>query len=170
MIRIVTLLTLFLSTFVQADSGQFEQSKLFAGFKQAFVSTGQYTLDDDQLLWHTMTPVESQLKIDATGVYERQANGEYAAQLQTGTYGALLPALLAQDDTALAQFFSAESVAPPESLSESALECVQLVPTVAELKSLFSHFISCAHEQEVAFIGLYEDNGTATEITLTPDR
>ncbi|MEO2268495.1 hypothetical protein V1358_14395 [Pseudoalteromonas sp. YIC-656] len=167
--RLLILLALAISTCAHADSGRFEQSKLFAGFKQAFVSTGQYSLEDEQLVWHTITPIESQLKIDATGVYERQADGEYTAQVQTGPYGALLPALLAQDEQALAQFFNSQLIPSPEPLSEKSLECVQLEPKTAELQSIFSHFVSCAQARNVVFIGLYEGNGTSTEITLTPD-
>ena len=172
MIRALALTLTLIATanaFAAAEQGKFEQSKLFAGFQKPFISQGQYTLSDEQLVWHTKQPVVSELKIDASGVYERQSDGTYTQQANTGPYGALLPALLAQDTHALERYFSTEAVAPPAALAAQNDECVQLTPVTGELKSVFSHFISCAQQSQVRFIGLYEGNGTTTEIILTPD-
>ncbi|WP_105201464.1 LolA family protein [Pseudoalteromonas sp. T1lg10] len=152
---------------VQSEHGNFSQAKTFAGFNQPFISKGEFTLSSEQLLWHTLTPIDSLLKIDGDGVFERQADGQFRRQGQSGPYSSLLQALLAQDQAQLAQFFTSSEAQPPASLLESAYSCQQLEPITQELKGLFSHFISCLDSQErVRFIGLYEHSGTVTEISL----
>ncbi|WP_105258740.1 hypothetical protein [Pseudoalteromonas sp. T1lg88] len=107
------------------------------------------------------------LKIDGDGVFERQADGQFRRQGQSGPYSSLLQALLAQDQAQLAQFFTSSEAQLPASLLESAYSCQQLTPITQELKGLFSYFISCLDSQErVRFIGLYEHSGTVTEISL----
>ncbi|MEM0515868.1 hypothetical protein WCN91_10670 [Pseudoalteromonas sp. YIC-827] len=155
---------------VQSEQGTFSQAKTFAGFNQPFISQGEFTLSDEQLLWHTLTPIDSLLKIDGDGVFERQADGQFRRQGQSGPYSSLLQALLAQDKTQLAQFFTSSEAESPASLLEKEYSCQQLTPITQELQSLFSHFISCLDSQaQVRFIGLYEHSGTATEISLTPE-
>ncbi|WP_105254607.1 LolA family protein [Pseudoalteromonas sp. T1lg75] len=152
----------------QPERGRFSQAKIFAGFNQPFISQGEFTLSSEQLLWHTLTPIDSLLKIDGDGVFERQTDGQFRRQGQAGPYSRLLQALLTQDQQQLTQFFTSSEAELPASLLEKDYSCQQLTPITQELQSLFSRFISCADgDTRVRFIGLYEHSGTATEITLS---
>ena len=170
MTKWLSVLMMLCSFMTAAQQGQFEQHKHFAGFDNAFVSTGSYRLTAQQLWWHTQTPIENVLRIDGEGVFERQGEDQFVKQAQSGAYSSLLQALLQQDPQQLAQFFISGPATRPERIAAKPWSCLKLLAQSQELKSLFTHLISCQdNQQQVRFIGLYERKGTRTEIILTPN-
>ncbi|MFY8275200.1 outer-membrane lipoprotein carrier protein LolA [Pseudoalteromonas sp. SSDWG2] len=157
------------STFAQTLNGSFVQAKTFAGFSQPFISKGTFSIDKQQLVWHTLSPIDTKLRIDPTGVYERNKDGEYTLQTQTGSYGSLLQALLLQDSHKLESYFSIELLHEFPHFKDANGRCVKLLPSTSELQNMFTHFVSCSVDEQVRFVGLYEVSNAVTEINLTVD-
>ena len=137
---------------------QFSQRKQLQGLPVALQSSGYIELQQNELLWHTKVPVDSQLKITAAGVSQWQ-NRQYQAVAGSEFVGQLMLAVLQQQQAFIAEYFS---------LSETSVECVQLQPSQAPLNTLFGRIELCG-KQQLQQISLYELNGNQTDIYLQQD-
>lgn len=133
----------------------FSQRKQLQGLPVALQSRGYIELKQDELLWHTTSPVDSQLKITAAGVSQWQEQ-QYQAVAGSEFVGQLMLAVLQQQQSFIAEYFS---------LSETSTDCVQLQPSQAPLNSLFDSIELCG-KQQLQQISLFELNGNQTDILL----
>lgn len=149
-----------------SEQGTFVQRKAFAGFNKPFESSGTYTLKDGELVWHTLIPVESILRINSEGVFETSNEAKEHKQSGSGELSALFSALLAHDTQALAPYFKISEAAEEVSLSYT---CNRLTPRQAPLIDLFAQVVSCQDKQQrVRYLKLEETNQALTVIELTP--
>lgn len=135
-------------------SGEFKQSKHFAGFSKPFVSEGVFTLEDKKLNWHVMKPVESTLLIENGHVFVKNNEGKLEPQPGSEQFVGLLTDLLAMDIAALQARFD---VTEQE-------ECLILIPKDTLLSQLFSNFILCENNKRVNSLTLNEHAGSNTLI------
>lgn len=50
--------------------GNFTQTKILSGFPNAFKSYGNFTLKEDELLWSTLSPINTNVVINEKGIFE----------------------------------------------------------------------------------------------------
>ena len=67
-------------------SGTFEQQKHMRILKKPFVSKGSYHISDDELVWHTKTPVNQILRYSNDKVTMTDADGSAESVPQARTF------------------------------------------------------------------------------------
>ncbi|CZE47496.1 LolA family protein [Campylobacter geochelonis] len=61
-----------LKNIVKTDgvSGKFKESLFLRDFKEPIISSGEFELRENELLWLTKTPIENSIKISKNGIYQ----------------------------------------------------------------------------------------------------
>ncbi|QBL10691.1 outer membrane lipoprotein carrier protein LolA [Rheinheimera sp. D18] len=133
----------------------FTQIKNLQGLPVPLSSSGYLDLAAQQMLWHTITPVDSKLLITTQGVSQWQQQ-EYVAITGSEFVGQLMLAVLQQNVEFIQQQFN---------LALDNAGCTLLQPKQAPLDQLFTQIILCG-ETELNSVTLQEQNGNSTIITL----
>lgn len=136
----------------------FIQSKQIQGLPVPLVSQGYLLLQQDDLLWHTTSPLESKLLISAAGVSEWQQE-QYVAVAGSEFVGQLMLAVLQQQESFITGHFA---------ISAAEADCLLLSPLQAPLTSLFRQITLCG-DTSLQQIRLEETNGNTTDIRLRQD-
>jgi len=86
-------------------SGNFTQTKQIAGFSSRIKSSGEFAITNESLLWQTREPIESAVRIDSSGIYERDASGKWLKSRHAQMDKRLLMAVFRMDFDALSRDF-----------------------------------------------------------------
>jgi outer membrane lipoprotein-sorting protein len=144
-------------------SGQFEQSKQVAGFKKPLVSKGDFLVVRERgVLWRTLSPFASELKLSRDEIVARQ-NGEEVFRLNADKepsvrmINGLLFSLMSGDIAGLNELFHMEGSVSAKSWQ------LELTPRQATLGKIMRK-IELSGDQFVRRIDLDEANGDQTHI------
>lgn len=133
----------------------FHQSKQLQGLPVALQSSGYLLLQEDNLLWHTTAPVDSQLMISSGGVSQWQEQ-QFIAVAGSEFVGQLMLAVLQQQHQFIAEHFT---------INAQQDGCIALQPIQAPLNTLFRQISLCG-DHSLQRIQLLEMNGNQTDIRL----
>lgn len=135
----------------------FSQQKTLQGLPFPIHSSGYLQFAPEQLLWHTQTPIDNQILINAQGINEINQD---KIQTIAGTelIGRLMLAVLQKDTVFLEDFFQ---------FSPQHESCLTLTPVKAPVNQFFSRIILCG-EQQLQTVELTELSGNQTHIQLQP--
>ena len=136
----------------------FTQLKQLQGLPVPLRSSGTIELTDNEMLWHTTTPVDSKLLITAAGVSQWQQQ-QFVAVAGSEFVGQLMLAVLQQQHQFINTHFA---------LSDADNDCQVLHPLQAPLSNLFVQIRLCG-EATLQQIVLQESNGNSTTIDLQPE-
>jgi hypothetical protein len=154
----------------------FSQEKQIAQLPVPLQSAGYLELINNDLIWHTTTPIDSKLRISSAGVSQWQQQ-DYIALAGSEFVGQLMLAVLQGQQDFIQLHFSIQplslpiaslvrSPTPDVLLQDKHNTCVNLIPLQAPLNQLFSQIILCG-QQHLEHMFLIETNASTTKIHLT---
>ena len=141
------------------QQGQFVQEKHLVVLTQPFITKGNYHYQQATgLTWHTLEPMESEIKITTEGVSERQEDGGFKTLTNNSQFSELLLALFNGEKTSLQQQFSLEQ--QPNTLN--------LIPKDPQIAKVILKITLHISDNVISQIVLYEAEGNYTNIFLSP--
>ncbi len=57
--------------------GEFKQEKIIVGFPNPVISSGKFTINNQELLWQTEKPRKSYIKINAEGIFSQSNHNQW---------------------------------------------------------------------------------------------
>lgn len=150
--------------------GTFEQLKYFKFLKQPIVSKGVFAVARSKVLWHTQSPVFSQILISQSGIFRRLDAAE-SYQMLVGNspinqvLSSLLTGKIERDDWDIAMLNETESDDASEPNEQH--NCIELIPKSSQLSQLFTLVRLCQNSDKVRKISLVDLQGNNTDIVMT---
>lgn len=88
-----------------AMQGRFLQEKYLQHFKQTLTSNGEFQLNQNQLFWHILAPIQQKLKITNNGIFTENPQTQTWQELKQNYDKKLILDLLNFDFIALQKYF-----------------------------------------------------------------
>lgn len=149
-------------TIKNTQKGQFQQTRQLKNLPYPIKSQGEYTLNKEELHWHTQSPIENQIKINQEGIWQQNAQQWTRQQnISEKTQSQLLLALFKGDTASLKQHFALELSGDKENWQ------LELKPKSQILKQIF-HKIEIQGAEHIQKITIEETQGDTNTIELTP--
>ncbi|MCQ8878449.1 outer membrane lipoprotein carrier protein LolA [Pseudoalteromonas shioyasakiensis] len=142
---------------IKQGKGEFSQAKQFTFLKRAIKSQGEFVIFQQQVYWHTLSPVKSELLVLADGIYRRNdAEQDYQVLTQDKQINQLLAKLLSgQIQSSDWQITALEQT-----------RCYQLVPTLTEVAQMFKQVKLCRNGDSQREIVITDQQNNNTNITM----
>ncbi|TDR30752.1 LolA family protein [Hydromonas duriensis] len=150
----------------EAMSANFTQTKQIKGFRSPAVSSGNIILARQKgMLWRTLTPFQSVLKITETGIVETQGNqvNQIASGQGLKNVTKVMSSLLSGDFSDLQQYFSYTGSIQSKSW------VLHLTPKDSQMSRKISN-IQLSGDSFVKRAVIYETNGDVSTIVFTNTR
>ncbi len=147
---------------IQKDrvSGKFTQHKHFKVLAKPFVSSGSFTLAEDELLWQTQKPVSSRITLQDGSLILEDSTGVKQPGDQAAQFVQLLHRAMRGDLAALDAHFQFSS--------EPRADCVKMTPTEDGIRKVFREITLCG-KGDVSEVKLVDGSDNFTEIELIPN-
>lgn len=142
---------------IKQGKGEFSQAKHFTFLKRAIKSQGEFVIFQQQVYWHTLLPVKSELLVLADGIYRRNdAEQDYQVLTQDKQINQLLAKLLSgQIQNSDWQVTAIEQTG-----------CYQLVPTLVQVSQMFKQVKLCRNGDSQREIVITDQQNNNTHITM----
>ncbi|WP_340679960.1 outer membrane lipoprotein carrier protein LolA [Paraglaciecola sp.] len=141
------------------QQGEFIQEKHLVVLTQPFITKGNYHYQQQTgLSWHTLHPIESEIKITREGVNELQADGSLKTLTNNALFSELLLALFSGEQHSLQQQFS---------LGQQQ-NTLTLIPKETQISKVILKITLHLENNVISQIVLHEPEGNYTNIFLSP--
>jgi hypothetical protein len=154
---------------IQSLQGHFEQQKTIAVLPVPISSTGRFSFDQGkEVVWETLVPVQSRLKLTPGGIDFADANGERKPPAQAQQAGADIVArifmgVISGELDSLQDYFTLSASGTADDWH------IQLVPRSANLSAYITR-IELDGGEFTEHLNIIEANGDKTYIVFTTDK
>ena len=140
------------------QQGHFVQKKFFTVLNKPFVSSGNFQVSENLLLWQTIKPVTSLIEYREQSLVIKDAAGNSRVPPQAETIAKLMRYLISGDFQGLTNTF--------HFYDDESKDCVQLKPVNASMSQFIEKIRLCGNVQVKQFV-LFDKSNNSTEISLS---